>query len=365
VRGIFPALVLLLATSYLRRPGIILYGATSLLSTLAPLWNQDTGLVLWCAWTATLIVREWSEGTCRKIGWHLAIQPLLLLGGVAVFIFYLRMSSGKWPDLHLLFTFQQVFIGLGYYCLPILVPDVWMLVIVIYAVGFATVLILYRRRTVSWRTHALFMISLMGTGSFSYFMGRSAESNLVNTASVVPLLLGLYLSETRVLIALGQLSRLSWVLLLPLTSIQVWWALLFVLAGPQLIEQSAAKLVGSERGFPNTSFENNAAFVLSHTMPRQGIYLLSDQAGFYHYLSNTFSDINLASTDEFIWTKDIDRLVSAIEARQIPKLFVDRNFFETKIYRIEVYNRLEKAIAQSYRAEAKSPGDRITLYVPQ
>ena len=365
VRGLFPTVALLLAIGYLRRPGLLLYALVSVLAAVAPLWNQDSGMVLWLGLTATLVVRDITERSFRSIGWHLAMQLLLLTGAAATFLLYLRISSGLWPDLGLLFASQQVFIGRGYFCLRMLVPDAWMLVVAIYAMALSAVVVFYRRGTFSWRTHALFMISLMGISFFSYFMGRSAESNLVSAAFLVPLLLGLVLSETRGLIRLRQLPRQAWVLLVPATTIQVWWALLFVLAVPNLVERSAKTLADSRLDASTTPFGRNAAFVQSHAAAKENLYILSDQAGFYYYLSNTVSDIDLASTDEFVWTKDIDRLVSAIDSRLIPKLFVDRNFFETRIYKDEVYDRINQAIADNYRAEASSPGDRVTLYVPR
>jgi hypothetical protein len=365
VRGFFPALGLLLAIVYLRRPGLLLYGIVSVVAAVAPLWNQDTGIVLWCSWAATLIVRDMSENSFRRISRHLALQVFLLLAAVASFLFYLRMISGAWPDPGLFFTFQEVYAGLGYYCLPMLVPDVWMVVVAIYALGLSAAAIFYLRKTFSWRTHALLMISLTGIGSFSYFMGRSAESNLVNTSFLVPVLLGFFLSEARGQIALKRLHRLGWVLLVPLTSIQVWWALIFVLALPTLVERSGEKLANSRLELSSTPFGKNVAFLQTHVQARERLYLLSNQAGFYHYLSNTSSSLNLSSTDEFIWTKDIDRLVAEIDSRRIPKLIVDRNFFDPKNYKDEVYDRLEQAIAQYYRVEATGPDGGITLYVPR
>jgi hypothetical protein len=364
-REFFPALGLLLAIVYLCRGGWLLYGIVSAVAALAPLWNPDTGIVLWCSWTMTLIVRDVAENSFRRIFPNLAVQTLLLLGAVGAFALYLRMLSGAWPDLALLFVFQKAYIGLGYFCLPILVPDVWALVVAIYALGLCVAAIFYLRKAFSWRTHALLMLSLMGIGFFSYFMGRSAESNLVNASFLVPVLLGLLLSETRGQIALGRVSRLAWLLLTPLICVQVWWALLFALALPTLTERSGEKLLDSRTELSTTPFGKSAAFLQAHVQPQERLYLLSDQAGFYHYLTNTGSDLDLPSTDEFIWTKDIDRLVTAIDSRRIPKLVVDRNFFEVRIYKDEIYDRLDHAIAQSYRAEATGPEGRLTLFVPR
>jgi hypothetical protein len=365
VRELFPALGLLAAVAYLRRPGFYLYGLVTVLSVLAPLWNQESGMILWVSWTATLIVREISAGSFRKIGLHLAIQALALVGAVAKFAFYLRMVSGHWPDPNLLFVSNYLFIGLGYFCLRMLVPDAWMLVAAIYAMGLAAVIHLYWRRAFSWRTHALFMICLMSIGFFSYFTARSAESNLVDVAWLVPVLVGLVLSETGELIASKQLSGYSWMLLWPVIAIQVWWALLFVLALPTLTAESVAKLSDLKVDLSGTPFGKNVAFVQSQAEPSERLFILSDQAGFYYYLSDTISELPLGSTDEFIWNKDIDGLVAAIDSRQIPKLFVDKNFFETRIYNDDVYDRLSNAIAQSYRLEAVSPSERVMLYVPR
>ena len=57
-RTFFPALGLWLIVGYLREPSIARFWVVSLVAALASIWNLDTGIVLWVAWTITLLAGD-------------------------------------------------------------------------------------------------------------------------------------------------------------------------------------------------------------------------------------------------------------------------------------------------------------------
>ena len=365
VRILFPALGLCAAVLYLRSSGNGFYLIASLLASLASVWNLDTGLALWMSWTLMLLARAGSEGRARRIPAQLLVQVLLLVVAWAVFWIYLRIASGRWPDAMLLFSFQSVYAGSGFLCVRLLVPDAWLLVLAIYAAALATVAVSYFRRTVSWKIHALLLMTLMGIGLFAYFMGRSCESNLVTVSWPVPLILGLLLSEIGNLHARGELPRAARTMALPALFVQLWWALLFALAFPNLAQESFARLAAWQLPSATTPFGRNATFVRSQTHPRESLLILSNQGGFYHYLSETLDASGLPSTDEWLYTAQVDRLLASLNAQQFPKLITDRNFFDVEFYNHDIYPRINEAIARNYRLSATSPTGNLKLYVPK
>jgi len=68
---------------------------------------------------------------------------------------------------------------------------------------------------------------------------------------------------------------------------------------------------------------------------------------------------------ELLGAQDMNTLVDAIRSRSIRKLFVDQNFFETAMYRPEIYQEVRDAVSGSYKAEVSSPSGRVVLYVPR
>ena len=124
-RGFFPALGLLLAALYFRRPSRGRYGAVSVLAALATIWNLDTGLVFWLAWTLTLLAGEAARRDWIGILKRGAFQGAILIMAWTAFILYLRIVSHQWPDLRLLVHFQALVVEAGYFCVALVVPSAW------------------------------------------------------------------------------------------------------------------------------------------------------------------------------------------------------------------------------------------------
>jgi hypothetical protein len=93
--------------------------------------------------------------------------------------------------------------------------------------------------------------------------------------------------------------------------------------------------------------------------------MLSGQSGFYYYLTDTVCPIKVPEPGMLFWSEDINKLIAALDSGQLPKLFVDWNFFHDDTYRPEIYQQLQLAISEHYQAEAASPSGRVILYVPR
>ena len=364
IRILFPGLGLLTAALYLREPGWSKYGLVSLLAALSPIWNLDSGMPLWAAWTAMLVVRSLSRRSLIGALIDLGRQAGFLLGMWALFFLYLRMVSGQWPDLTLLMAFQTFYMQTGYYCLGLVVPDVWTLVLLTYLTALGAISVFYFMGQASWKTHFMLMLSVLGLGLFFYFMGRSAEANLIGPSLPALLLGGILLDETGSLVRLGRLPRLTWMYLLPITMVLIWWAVLQIVSLPDLLMRGT--WVITQWSHPaETPFLRNLAFVKKVTSRGEAVYFLSDHSGIYSFVSETVCPIRINGVNAMMWRKDIDHLVTAIKERKLPKLFVETNFEKHRIYRPEVYDRLRTAIAQNYIATSSGPGENLTLYVPR
>jgi len=364
IRTLFPVLGLFAATLFFRRPTRIKYGIASCVAAMAPLWNLDTGMVLWLSWVATLIAFHLTQSRPLQALKAMVIQMGTLFAAAILFLSYLRIASGLWPNPWMLIMFQKLVADSGYMCLPILVPDAWMIIVTIYAIGLVAAFHFYWRKASSWKTHFVLMLSLMGIGLFSYFMGRSAESNLVSTSYPAVLLAGVLLDQTRALVMLKRLPRISRAFLLPLGLMLIWWALLLIVALPDLCAGSG-KVIRSWSDTSETAFQTNAAFVQKWTKPGDKVFMLSDQSGFYYYLTDTVCPFDIPSPGELLLSKDMDAQVEGLAAAQISKLFVEQNFYTVGMYKADINQRIQEIILQHYRPVATSPTGQVTLYVPR
>jgi hypothetical protein len=364
-RSVLPSIGVWLSILYFRRGGRTIYAATSVLAAVATFWNLDTGLVFWASWTGTLLMMELTSRRWKSAFVQGVSQTGFLAGAWLFFFLYLRLVSGQWPDPGLVFYFQGFVLGMGYFCLPMLFPDTWLPLVLLYLIGVASALVFYLRGEANWKTHVVLMLSLLGTGLFSYFMGRSAESNLLGGIYTAILLLGLLTSEALRLARAGRLPRIAPYFFASYLLCLGWWSALFLFGLPKLLTRTVE--VTYHWSHPvETPVLKNAAFVKEWTHPGEDdICILSGHSGVYYYLSDTLSVRPVPGPNEWQRRRDFDALLSAIRQRTIAKLFNEETFYAIKMYRPDIYQSLRDAIALNYRVAATSEVGNLQLCVPR
>jgi hypothetical protein len=209
------------------------------------------------------------------------------------------------------------------------------------------------------------MVSLLGLGIFSYFMGRSVEMNLVAVIYPVLLLAGILCGEGAVLARRGRLPAPGRLFLLPFQAALFWWAFLFAAELPDLLAKGANVMRDWKDERP-TPLRTNIAFVTQEVRPgEKGVFFLSNQSGIYYYLSDTVRPLPIPGMIELFKSSDMDQLVAAIRARRLPKLFVEQNFYDLVMYRPDIYQTVRDAVAQNYRVDKIAPTGRLILYTPR
>ena len=364
-RSLFPALGLLLAAHYFRSPSRGRYAAVTAVAAVASIWSIDTGLVLWLAWTLTLLAGDAAARRWLEAGCHLAVQAASLVLAGAAFVLYLRAVSGAWPDPHLLFYFQSMVVESGYFCVALIVPSAWVFVGLLYLTGLVVAALGHFRETVDWRRRMILLLSLTGIGMFSYYMGRAAESNLIAVCPPGILLVGLLAGEAHVRMGRRALPRVTRWFFAPWVVMISWWAFLFFVHLPVLLKRDVQ--VARDAAKPGvTTFEANAARAATWVRLGEGdVYFLSGHSGLYYYLTGTVRPLRMPGNVELMKMSDVNVLLDAIRQRRVPKLVVDRNFFDLQMYRPEVYAWLTDAIAQNYRVVDTAPGGKVVLEVPR
>ena len=364
-RSLFPALGLLLAGLYFRRPEARFYRGTSIVAALAPIWSMDTGLVFWLAWTLTLLAGEASERRWLGVVRQAAVQGALLVAAGAGFVLYLRVASHEWPDPHFVFYFQTMVVKSGYFCVAMIVPSAWLFLALLYLTGLAVAALGHFRGTIDWRRRMILLLSLTGIGMFSYYLGRSAESNLIAVCPPGILLLGLLGSEARVRVGLRLMPPTVRWFFVPWVVMVFWWAFLLFVHLPVLLGREV-KLARDAFRPGVTTFEADAVRAGTWVRPGESdVYFLSGHSGLYYYLTGTVRPLRMPGNVELMRTSDVDVLLDAIRQRRVPKLVVDQNFFDLQMYRPEVYQWLTEAIAQNYRVVDTAPGGKVVLEVPR
>jgi hypothetical protein len=109
LRFIFPAGAIFLTHRYFARPNRRLYYLVFVLSSVAVLWNFDTGVMVFCAWVLTLCYAELPVRRPGPILAHLG-RGLAVFGGVfALFNLLVFLVYRRLPDYGGFFHFLQIF----------------------------------------------------------------------------------------------------------------------------------------------------------------------------------------------------------------------------------------------------------------
>ncbi len=363
-RTLFPSLVLLLVASYFRRPTTALFWIISMLAAIASVWNLDTGLVLWFAWALTLAVGDVAQRDVTAFALHFAAQVAVLFVTWAAFVIYLTVASHHAIDSSLLFYFQSMVVKSGYFCVGMIVPGAWTFVLLLYITGLALAFFAHQRPHLKWQGRMVLMLSLTGIGMFSYYMGRSAESNLISVCPPGILLAGLLGDRMLARVRRGLLPPVTRWFFVPWGVMIFWWALLLFVHLPILLKQEG--LLADEIVQPGPNFVRaNADFAAQLVHPGESdVFFLSGHSGFYYYLTGTVRPLRVPGNVELLQMRDMDALIQTIESRQIPKLFVERNFWKMDMYRRDVYDALDTAIRLHYQVVSSSPDGKLVFYQP-
>lgn len=199
IRILFPSLVLFFSSLYFNSKKKAYYFLTFFVASIGPLWNQDSGIISLIAWYGTLFVYELS--TCStfemfvKQYWkHLFTGIVTLATTLLTFTFWINFSTGKYPDFSNYFLIQQLFYKYGYYMIRAPLWHVWMLYIATCIAGVTLSVKTVREKNVTPSSLVLCVLTIITTGAFSYYQGRSASSNLIGPGYLAILLL-IFLSD--------------------------------------------------------------------------------------------------------------------------------------------------------------------------
>ncbi len=235
--------------------------------------------------------------------------------------------------------------------------------LVFYIAGLAVALVAAAQGLAHRTLPMILMTALLGLGLFSYYMGRSAEPNLVAVAYPGALLAGILCAEAARLVRAEKLPPLAGLFLLPARVALIWWAFLFIAALPDTLTTSRHVLHQWRNPVP-TPLEADAAFAaqrvrraspVSTSSPTTAAFTITYPA---RYERCRFP----APSNSFARTTSTSCSTPCAGGRS-PRSSLTRIFEPLNMYRPDVYQVLRDAIAQNYRLAETSPDGRLALYL--
>ncbi len=341
IRIFFPCLVLLLVSFYFKNRIKKLYYSIYLLSVLAILWNLDSGFVVFVAWVSTLCFSELynqnKKYAAKKIFFHLCVGALLFSIVCLLYVAYSFFRSGFVPNILMLWQYHQMFLS-GFMLRPVLFPHVWILVVIIFLSGLLFSIKGWIVKDDRFEVISIFFLSVMGIGLFSYFQGRSHD-----VAFFSPLYIALIL-----LIVLADIVFQESVINNRLFGGGIIFLIIFffIFSSPiNLIYNWHRYLTWTKSGLTSfldtnqTLFTRNVGFINKYTKKGESIIILADNyEGLYYGESGTRSALDLPSSTDIFFGREVNYLARFLECNRKYMLFIypidNYYFYDNKINEI-------------------------------
>ncbi len=184
---------------YIKRKSNALFYTISIIQAVLTLWNPEIGLVSFVAWIALLIyVHFYTEAgkiNYKGILKRVAISIVLLILTYIAYIFIIKIIYGQYPDILGLFNVAYAFASLSVYLIPMTLIHPWLLFVLINIIGLLYSIVQLYNKNITSKSSAIFLLSILAAGLFSYYSGRSHNWTLLSFSAITIMLLTLLVDE--------------------------------------------------------------------------------------------------------------------------------------------------------------------------
>lgn len=375
LRIIFPSLILILSFMYFKLNNTkvknLLYIASFVVSSIAILWNLETGIAVFLSWMLLLFYHDASQYD----GWNIAkeiarnaINGIVILMSVfIIFSMYMFIRYGNLPNFSELVKYQFYFYQFGFFMIPMKLIHPWNLVAIVYLIGlvYAAQSLIAKNNTMTPKM--VFLLSILGFGIFVYYEGRSHDLNLLKVCFPAILIIIIFTDMLFTKISID--IREKHLNLLELSVFAILFFFLIASSLSLLNTYDTFKHIGSSRNEISesaspTSVTQNIAFIKNNTISGERILILSYQSGVYYAESDTVSPLDTPGTSEIFLQKEHKKITNFLNSNETDanKVFLDVNFekgFSDK--GVDNLN-ITRTISNKYNIVSKSSDNTMILY---
>lgn len=370
IRVIFPAVVLFLASMYFRAKSLIIYYLLPVFIAVGILWNPDTGIICALSWFLVMGFSEIQDGirmkkTKKEILRKLLFHFLNILEIITVvFIFfsiYIFFRSGVFPDYGDLMKYQKIYYQMGFGSMPMQLIHPWNLVILAFMLGLVKSLGSFFWQGLAgesiFRSRILFLLSVLGTGLFAYYQGRSHDWALVPLL-YLPLIIAAIILEDAVN---GFVSGKNSGKRVLVGNAVIILFLLFVFTSPseKVFDRVAAfKFKNFAEKFHKKYKKSEFMHLADYFSPGEEVYVISAGSQSIIYAdTGTVNPVNVPGQSEITVASDMEKVKNYfLEEGEGRKMVWDRTDGGAYV------NHYKINFKEKYSIEAVFPGSQVEIY---
>jgi len=352
IRWITFSTLLIIASFYIFQQKKVLYFTGSILLSFLVLWNPEMGMISFIAWLALLAYTNFYTPE-KKIAY---VKISKLIGGsllmlAAVFVVYavtIQLFYGVFPNFTGMFKMIFVFGSLGFGMLPMTMPHPWMLLVIVYVAGFFYSLTKLFDRTITPKSSAVFLLSILGSGFFMYFVGRSHNWNLLPFFGIVIMLLVILGDDLWIAVKKSRLwsYRIIFaviVFVLAMASVEMIFNIKSIW---MFADDTQAKM---EQAAEEESIRSNQQFIKENTLPHEKIFVFTSDwyQGLYFPPNKNRSAVNPGFV-ELVLYSELDAYLEAIRDSSF------KVFIEPHVFNIILAEPIMESVAAAYEFEKQN-----------
>ncbi|MCX6985908.1 MAG: hypothetical protein NT118_14335 [Lentisphaerae bacterium] len=360
IRFLTPSLAVLFIYLIIRAgtSGICLTAIFSFILGFLIFWNFDSGITTAVAWLIFFLLFAFVEtfkrgGMAHRASCQMLAAAAMLALGACTFMFILIHSDRSGMALDNLFKVQKIFYLSGFSMLPIprsLHP--WMAVLAVYLISLLVTLpsILQAGSKCSCRRQLLFFISVLGTGLFSYYQGRSHD--MVLPAVTWPAFLCCFLACDW-LFSVDDAKKMNTFrfLALPFMILCISLSLRLALNSQWYLERIALlnySLTSNELNSKTLPFQCTVKWLAGFKSEPPGSVLIISPAESLFYVESGLRPLRMLPSEQerFILRRQEEEILKLIRSGSVRHLFMTPYWINTP-----EQNRLMEAIVTNYKRE--------------
>lgn len=308
----------------------------SILSAIGILWNLDTGIFIGITFGAYLILKliisNFQKDYSNKNNFdvwnsknYLVATLLHILTHLVVFILfygYLFLKSSQPPEIIKFIEYQNFFYGLGFLKLPLPTSELnpWMSLLAVYLLGIVYSFYSWLRNPGDKKVDSLFYLSILGTGLFFYYQGRSIELIFIIVTWPGIMIAAILIDKSIRAVRLNIISKLN--ILPPAIIITIFIACFNsqILQNKFLIKMLSFR-INKLNIAQDPYVSNEINFIKSFAVEKKECLILSLRQGIYYTEANLASPIKGPGYIETFFKADQKKLEDQVLSGTIPCIF--------------------------------------------
>ena len=339
IRSILPSGLIIFAIAYLKNRPKTLYYMSFFIFSFGILWNPEFGIVTYLSLIAFYSYLELSSQqfkvSVKKIIYHILTGLGILAITLSLYSIIIKIFYGSFPALTYLLSTAKVFSIIGFNMLPM--PTTfhpWMLFAITFLIGLLNTIHHIITKNISSRSAIIFLLTIIGIQTFSYYEGRSHNWTLIVVYQQAFLLLTIFADDLLKIIKKQKIFIVPFALIAFILSFSLFQTIYDYKKITELIYENDNKAQNQDE---NNRIIENGNFIKNLTTEKEKILILTANQyyGLYYGMTKTTAAVNPGFMELFFKT-DYERILSFLIKNKSTKIFFEPEAFRFNDSRIPV-----------------------------